>query len=47
MTKDELLGYQWAKKVVEGAEISNRWIFLECKRYINRLEGADDEIWCQ
>ena len=45
MTKNDLLGYQYAKKVVEGKEISNRWIFLECKRYINRLEGADNTIY--
>lgn len=45
MIRNDLLGYQYAKRVVEGNEIANKYIILECKRYLNRLENADDEIY--
>ena len=45
MIKNDLLGYQWAKKVVEGKEIANKYIILECNRYLSRLENADDTIY--
>ncbi|MGG7057602.1 terminase large subunit [Clostridium tertium] len=39
MDKKDLKGYQWAKQVVEGKFIANKWVKLECKRYVDRLEG--------
>lgn len=38
MTKEDLKGYQWAKDVVEGKFIANKWVKLECKRYVDRIE---------
>ena len=34
----DLHGYQWAKEVVEGRFVANKWVKLECERYIERLE---------
>lgn len=42
MDKKDLKGYQWAKEVVEGKFTANKWVKLECKRYIDRLEGKVD-----
>lgn len=39
MDKKDLKGYKWAKEVVEGKFIANKWVKLECKRYVDRLEG--------
>lgn len=39
MDKKDLRGYKWAKDVVEGHVIANKWVTLECKRYVDRLEG--------
>lgn len=45
MDKENLLGYKWAKEVVEGKFIANKWVELECKRYIDRLDnGLDSEL---
>lgn len=38
MILQDLKGYKWAKEVVEGKFISNKWVKLECKRYIDRIE---------
>ena len=27
---DELIGYRWAKDVVEGKFVANKWVKLEC-----------------
>lgn len=35
---EDLLGYRWAKDVVEGRFVANNYIKLECQRYIDRLE---------
>lgn len=40
MIKEDLKGYQWAKQVVDGSFIANKWVKLECKRYIDRLENG-------
>lgn len=42
MTKEDLQGYQWAKEVVGGKFIANKWVILECKRYIDRLDNCLD-----
>lgn len=39
MDKKDLKGYQWAKDVVEGRFPANKWVKLECKRYVDRLDG--------
>ena len=39
MDKNSLKGYIWAKDVVEEKIIANKWVKLECKRYIDRLEN--------
>ena len=36
---DELIGYRWAKDVVEGKFVANKWVKLECQKYIDRLES--------
>lgn len=38
MNIQDLKGYIWAKDVVEGRFVANKWVKLECKRYINRIE---------
>ena len=38
MEFNDLHGYKWAKDVVEGRFIANKYVKLECKRYIDRLE---------
>lgn len=35
--KKDLKGYKWAKEVVEGKFIANKWVKLECKRYVLSL----------
>jgi len=35
---DDLMGYKWAKEVVNGDFVANKWVKLECERYIERLE---------
>lgn len=41
----DLKGYQWAKEVCDGDFTANKWVKLECKRYIDRLEnGLDSEL---
>lgn len=45
MIKEELKGYQWAKNVVEGKFIANKWVTLECQRYIDRMDnGLDSDL---
>lgn len=39
MVISELHGYKWAKDVVEGRFVANKWVKLECLRYIDRLEN--------
>ena len=34
----DLKGYQWSKDVVEGRFLANKYVKLECQRYIDRLE---------
>ena len=45
MTKDDLIGYKWAKDVVEHKVIAGKWVYLEAERYVDRLEG-NVEIPC-
>lgn len=45
MKKTDLIGYNYAKDVVNGEIISNKWIKLECQRYINRLDGLEEDIY--
>ena len=35
MVKEDLKGYLWAKDVVSGKFIANKWVMLECKRYVD------------
>ncbi|MDU7455134.1 terminase TerL endonuclease subunit [Clostridium saudiense] len=44
ITKEDLIGYKWAKRVIEGKEIANKWVKLECKRYIGRVDGEETDI---
>ena len=44
MDKKDLKGYKWAKEVVEGKFIANKWVKLECKRYIGRVDGEETDI---
>ena len=39
----DLKGYQWSKDVVEERFLANKYIKLECKRYIDRLEKLQHE----
>ena len=34
----DLKGYQWAREVVSGEFLANKWVKLECQKYIDRLE---------
>ncbi|AOY76909.1 terminase large subunit [Clostridium formicaceticum] len=43
MILQDLKGYKWAKDVVEGRFIANKWVKLECKRYIDRLETLQNK----
>ncbi|MDD7753574.1 MAG: terminase large subunit [Clostridiales bacterium] len=47
---DELIGYRWAKDVVEGKFVANKWVKLECQKYIDRLENLqhkdDFQYYC-
>ena len=45
INKENLKGYKYAIDVINGKEIANKWVKLECERYINRLNGLDDEIY--
>lgn len=36
-TYDNLLGLQWAKDVVAGKFVANKWVKLECQKYIDRV----------
>lgn len=38
MNINDLHGYKWAKEVVSGRFVANKWVKLECARYIERLE---------
>ena len=38
-TYEDLKGYKWAKEVVSGEFIANKYVILECQRYIDRLEN--------
>lgn len=40
---EDLKGYKWAKEVVEGKFIANKYVILECQRYIDRLEKLQHE----
>lgn len=44
MTKNDLIGYQWALKVVNGEEIANKYVKLECERYVKRVENEVKNI---
>lgn len=44
IVKEDLIGYKWSLDVVEGKEIANKYIKLECKRYIDRLNDIDKDI---
>lgn len=44
MIANDLIGYKYAKDVVFGKEIANKWVTLECKRYIDRIEGKEFDI---
>lgn len=39
----DLKGYQWSRDVVEGKFIANKYVILECQRYIDRLEKLQHE----
>ena len=45
MKKEDLIGYNYAKDVVDGEIIANKWVKLECQRYIDRLEGKEYDIY--
>lgn len=38
MNLKDIKGYLWAKEVVEERFIANKWVKLECNKYIERLE---------
>lgn len=48
MILDNLKGYQWAKAVIDGKFVANKWVKLECNRYIERLESLQykDDFPC-
>lgn len=39
MNKQDLKGYTWAKDVIQNKFTANKWVKLECKRYVDRLDG--------
>lgn len=43
MKYENLKGLQWAIEVVEGKFIANKYVKLECKRYIDRIEKQQFE----
>lgn len=45
MKKTDLIGYNYAKDVVNGEIIANKWVKLECRRYIDRLDGKEEDIY--
>lgn len=45
MKKEDLIGYNYAKDVVNGEIVANTWVKLECERYINRLDGLENDIY--
>lgn len=45
MKKTDLIGYNYAKDVVDNKIIANKWVKLECQRYIDRLDGKEDTIY--
>ena len=44
MLPKDLIGYNWALDVIQGREVANKWVKLECKRYVNRIEGLEEDI---
>lgn len=48
MEINDLQGYKWAKDVVNGNVVANKWVLLECERYIDRLETLQhqDDFSC-
>ncbi|MBS6025755.1 MAG: hypothetical protein KIB00_16895 [Paeniclostridium sordellii] len=38
LSKKDLIGYKWAKDIVEGRFIANKYVKLECQRYIDRMQ---------
>lgn len=45
MNKYALIGYKYAVAISKGEITANKWIKLECERYLARLDGADLEIY--
>ena len=37
MNREDLIGLRWAEDVVSGKFIANKYVKLECKRYIDRI----------
>ena len=42
-TYDNLIGLKWAREVVAGNFVANKWVKLECKKYIERIEKLQYE----
>lgn len=40
MDKTQLVGYKWALDVVNGDFVANKWVKLECKRYVDRIDNG-------
>ena len=36
--KDDLIGLDWAKQVLRGEFKANKYVILECARYVKRME---------
>lgn len=45
MKKTDLIGYNYAKDVVDNKIVANKWVKLECQRYIDRLDGKEEDIY--
>lgn len=43
LTYDDLIGLKWARQVVAGEFIANKYVKLECQKYIDRIEKLQYE----
>lgn len=43
MQEQDLIGLDWAKQVLRGEFKANKYVTLECARYVKRMEGGKVE----
>ena len=43
LTYDDLIGLNWAKQVVAGEFMANKYVMLECQKYIDRVDKLQYE----